>query len=400
MCDGEGAPLSDARTREPAAAPAQAGGDVEPAAAEALERLRQAIDAVDRRLLEELNRRAELVRQVGDIKRQTRSAVYHAARERDLVAALVAANPGPFPSAGIPPVFREIISATRSLELRPRVAYLGPAGTFSHQAARDTFGSLADFVAVASVAEVIAAVERGDADHGIVPVENTTEGVVTQSLDALLESELPLCGEALLRISLQLMSRSVELGRVRRVASHPQPLAQCRSWLDRHLPGAERVETASTAAAAELARQHDDVAAIGSALLGEQLDLPILAPAIEDRRDNTTRFVVVGGEPPGPSGNDLTCVAYTVRKGESGALHRLLAPFARHGVNLTSIQARPLKGTPWEYVFFLDVEGHRSEVRVIQALGEAARVANSSRVLGSFPRATVPPRTREPGGAA
>lgn len=388
--------MNDPRTRNPAAAPAS---DEAAPEGEALAALRIAIDAVDRRILGELNRRAELVRRVGELKRSERSAVYRAARERDLVAALVAENPGPFPNAGISPVYREIISATRSLELRLRVAFLGPEGTFSHLAARETFGTLCDAVPVATIPDVFAAVERGDADHGVVPVENTTEGVVTQALDALLESELPICGEILLRISHHLMSRSGELADVRRVASHPQPLAQCRTWLDRHLPGAARVETPSTAAAAELARQDGEVAAIGSALGGELAGLRTIAACIEDRRDNTTRFLVVGGDPPRASGCDLTSVAYTVRKGESGALYRLLEPFARHGVNLTSIQARPLKGTPWEYVFFIDLEGHRSEPQVTEAFEEAARLAHSHRVLGSFPRA-VAPAAREAGEGA
>jgi chorismate mutase / prephenate dehydratase len=387
-------PMNDPRSQQPATVPRGATHHGSGAEEAALGKLREGIDAIDRRILVELNRRAGLVKQVGDLKRQSREGVYQAARERDLVEALVAANPGPFPDASIAPVFREIISATRSLEVRLRVAFLGPAGTFSHLAARELFGSTADFVPVASIADVFAAVERGDADHGIVPVENTTEGVVTQTLDALLESPLSLSGESQLRISLHLLSRSGEIARVRRVASHPQPLAQCRGWLDRHLSAASRLEMPSTAAAAELARQHEDVAAIGSALLGELLELRTVAPSIEDRRDNTTRFLVLGGDAPRASGNDLTSVVYTVRKAEAGALHRLLDPFARHSVNLTSIQARPLKGTPWEYVFFFDVEGHRSDAHVEAALADAGRFANSHRVLGSFPRAAVPLRPR------
>jgi chorismate mutase / prephenate dehydratase len=387
--------MNDPRSRVPATAPSGAACERASGDDAALRSLREGIDAVDRRILAELNQRAELVRQVGEVKRASRAGIYQAARERDLVGALVEANPGPFPDAGIAPVFREIISATRSLELRLRVAFLGPAGTFSHLAAREVFGALADFVPAATIAEVLAAVERGEADHAILPIENTTEGVVTQTLDALLDSELSLCGESLLRVSLHLLSRSGEASRVSRVASHPQPLAQCRGWLDRHLPGTVRIEMPSTAAAAELARREEDVAAIGSALLGELMDLRAIAPSIEDRRDNTTRFLILGGDAPRPSGHDLTSVVYTVRKGEAGALHRLLEPFARHAVNLLSIQARPLKGTPWEYVFFLDVEGHRSDERVAAALREAGGVANSHRVLGSFPRAAAPPRARE-----
>ncbi len=355
---------------------------------EALAQLRSTIDAVDRSILASLNRRAELVKQIGEQKRVERKSVYRAARERDLIDALVRSNRGDFPASGIRSVFREIISATYSLEARLRIAYLGPEGTFSHAAARGSFGGDAEYVPVATIGDVVTAVERGEADLGVVPVENSTDGVVTQTLDALIDSRLALCGEAVLRISHFLLSQSGRLADVTRVASHPQPLAQCRHWLDRHLAGVPRFETASTTAAAALAQKDPGTAAIASELAGELKGLATIAANIEDRRDNTTRFLVIGGDAPGPSGNDLTTLAYTVRKSESGALHRLLAPFAAHGVNLTSIQARPLKGTPWEYVFFLDLEGHHSDERVQRACADAAKLATSWRVLGSFPRAS------------
>jgi chorismate mutase/prephenate dehydratase len=360
----------------------------EPSAdAAALARLRAQIDAIDRALLAELNRRAALVEQVGQLKAGRRDLVYRAGRERDLVEALIRENAGPFPSAALPAVYREILSAMRALEARLRVAYLGPAGTSSHVAAREAFGAQAELVPVQTLADVIGAVERGQVDHALLPIENTSEGVVTQALDALLACEVPLAGERWLRISYELVAQGGRLADVRRVASHPQALAQCRGWLDRNLPGAERLEASSTAAAAELAAREAGTAAIVNPFLAAESGLASLASAIEDRRDNTTRFLVLGGAPPPPSGTDLTMLAYTVRKAESGALHRLLEPFARLGVNLTSIQARPLKGAPWEYVFFLDLEGHQSEARVREAVETAGRVANSFRVLGSFPRA-------------
>jgi chorismate mutase/prephenate dehydratase len=352
--------------------------------------LREQIDAVDRSLLEKLNERARLVQSVGRLKAGTGSPVYEPARERQIVEQLTAANPGPFPSRGIAPVFREIVSATRSLERVLRVGFFGPEGTFTHQAARRQFGELAGLESLASIPEVFAAVERDRIDLGVVPVENTTEGVVTQTLDALAEHEVAICGEVVLRISQQLLSRSGRLEDVRQVVSHPQPIAQCRLWLDRHLPGVERVEAASTASAAQRAAADGSVAAIGSAIAGEVYGLRTIEPSIEDRRDNTTRFAVIGKQSPPPSGNDLTSVLFTIRKDEAGALHRLLAPFAEQGLNLTSIQLRPIKGKPWEYLFFLDVEGHRSDPRLIRALEGAARVAHTQRVLGSFPRAESP----------
>jgi len=364
-----------------------AWADESPADAAELRRLREQIDAVDRGLLQQLNQRAALVEAVGRLKAGRRDLVYRAGRERDLVEALIRENPGPFPSAALPAVYREIISAMRSLEARLRVAYLGPAGTSSHVAAREAFGAQVELVPVVTLADVIGAVERGQVDHALLPIENTSEGVVTQALDALLECEVPLAGERWLRISYQLISQSGLRSDVRRVASHPQALAQCRGWLDRNLAGVERLETSSTAAAADLAAREAGTAAIVNPFLAEESGLASVASAIEDRRDNTTRFLVLGGATPPPSGNDLTMLAYTVRKAESGALHRLLEPFSRLSVNLTSIQARPLKGAPWEYVFFLDLEGHQSEPRVREAVEAAGRVANSFRVLGSFPRA-------------
>jgi chorismate mutase/prephenate dehydratase len=358
-----------------------------PDGASALEALRRRIDEIDLAILERLNQRAEVVRDVGRLKRDREIPVYEPGRERQIVERLRAANPGPFPDAGIEPVFREIVSATRSLEQVLRVAFLGPEGTFSHLAAQDRFGHLADLRAQRTIADVFAAVERGAAELGVVPVENTTDGVVAQTLDLLPDFEGTVCGELQLRISLCLLSRSGRLADVRRVVSHVQPLAQCRGWLDRHLPEVERVEAASTAAAAALAAEDASVAAIGSAVAGEAYGLATVEASIEDRRDNTTRFLLIGRTPPAATGNDLTSLVFTLRKDESGALHRLLEPFASFGVNLTSLQLRPIQGKPWEYLFFLDVEGHRDDPAVAQALEAAARVANSHRVLGSYPRA-------------
>jgi chorismate mutase/prephenate dehydratase len=353
-----------------------------------LVRLREHIDAIDAAILAQLNARAEAVLEVGQLKGQSGLAVYEPAREQAIVGRLVAANPGPFPDRAIGPVFREIVSATRSLEEVLRVAFLGPPGTFSHQAALRHFGHLCEFVPCGAIRDVFAAVARAEAVVGIVPVENTTEGIVTQTYDCLASSELTLCGEARVRISHQLLSRSGDRERVRRIASHPQPLAQCRRWLDAEMPGIERVEVASTVVAARLAAEDDSVAAIASAIAGEEHGLRRVATSIEDRPDNTTRFLVIGRDAPSPGGNDLTSAVFTLRRDESGALWRMLEPFARCRVNLTSIQIRPIEGKPWEYHFFLDVEGHRGEPRVREALDAAAAMANSARVLGSFPRAS------------
>jgi len=357
-----------------------------PADAE-LARLREQIDAVDRAILDQLNARARLVVSVGRLKQGSGGAVYEPTRERQIVEGLRAASEGPFPEAGLAPVFREIISATRSLEDPVPVAYLGPEGTFTHHAALEKFGDLAQLESVASIGDVFAAVETGRVALGVVPAENTTEGVVTQTLDALAEYDVTICAEVVLRISETLLSRSGKLEDVLRVASHPQPLAQCRQWLDRNLPGIPRIETASTAAAARLAAEDGSVAAIGSAAAESVYGLVAIAESIEDRRDNSTRFVVIGRDAPPRSGADLTSAVFTIRKDQPGGLHELIEPMARRGVNLTSIHLRPIKGKPWEYLFFIDLEGHRSDPEVAAALEESGRVAHSTRILGSFPRA-------------
>jgi len=365
------------------------GGDV----ASELARLREAIDAVDAEILTGLNARAALVREVGQVKAGGRhSPVYVASRERDLVARLTDINPGPFPDAGIPHVFREVISATRSLEERVCVAYLGPEGTFSHQAALAQFGSQVDLLPVRHMRDVFSAAEREEAHFGVIPVENSIEGAINPTMDALMESEVVICGEVMIEVSQNLLSETGSLDDVRVVASIPQAVAQCRDWLAAKLPLAEVRDTPSTAAAAQLAAGDRTVAAIGSAVAADSYGLNFVARGIEDQRGNTTRFVVVGKDTPDPSGNDMTSASFTVRRDQAGALYNLLQPFATHEVNLASVQSRPMKGKPWEYVFFIDMEGHATDEAVAQALDEAARYAHSSKILGSFPRAAELPR--------
>lgn len=349
--------------------------------------LREQIDAVDRDILEALNRRAALVRAVGNLKSRGAVPVYAAGRERDLIERLVQSNSGPFPTEGLPHVFREIISATRSLEEAVRVAFLGPQGTFSHEAAVKQFGGMVELISAVSIVQVFDLTERGEAHYGVVPIENATEGVVTTSLDALVESDLNICAELLLEIRQHLMSKTGRREDIEVVASHPQPLAQCGAWLHTHLPHVPTRETASTAAAAALASEDTRIAAVGSEVAAEVYGLRLIDREIEDSRRNTTRFVVVGRESPAASGNDLTAAVFGIHRDQPGAVYRLLEPFARNGVNLSSIQSRPIKGKPWEYLFFIDMEGHVGEQRVAKALEEATQLASTSRLLGSFPRA-------------
>ncbi len=350
--------------------------------------LREKIDSVDREILDRLNRRAELVDEVGRLKSGgERSPIYVASRERDIVGSLIGSNPGPFPNPGIVHVFREIISATRSLEKMVSVSYLGPEGTFSHLAAIRQFGTQVDLQPSQDLSEVFLRTERGETHFGVVPVENSTEGAVTECFDNLVESEVTICGELMLEISQNLLRLGGGIEGIERVASMWQPLAQCRGWLRRCLPGVEIIETTSTAQAAQLAAKDSKLAAIGSEIAADAYGLELVESGIEDLRGNTTRFLVIGRETPEASGNDLTSVVFTARKNQSGALHRLLESFARHDVNLTSIQSRPVKSKPWEYLFFVDMEGHLEDERVARALEEAARLAHSHKILGSYPRA-------------
>ena len=352
-----------------------------------LERLRERIDAIDAAILGNLNERAGVVQEVGRLKQDVGGAVYSAGREAAIVRRLRERNQGPFPDAAIAAVFREIVSATRALEKVVQVSYLGPPGTFSHRAALGLFGRQAELEPQASIADVFAAVERGRVHLGVVPIENTTEGIVTATYDLLPEFGGTLCGELLLAVSYDLLSSRGELADVRCVASHPQALAQCRGWLERNLPGVEQVETASTVAAAKLAAEDAGVAAIAGATAAEHFALRAVESEIEDRRDNTTRFVLIGNESPERGPTDVTAAVFNLRKDESGALHRLLDPFASRGVNLLSLHLRPIKDKPWEYHFFLEIEGHGEEPQVREALEAAGAAAHSHRVLGSFPRA-------------
>lgn len=376
--------MSKDRDDEASADPSWSGADL----AQRLEELRDEIDAVDRVILEQLNLRARLVEDVGRLKSGgERSPIYVASRERDIVANLIQNNPGPFPNPGIAHVFREIISATRSLEKMVSVSYLGPEGTFSHLAAIRQFGTQVDLQPSSNLAEVFLKTERGETHFGVVPVENTTEGAVTECYDSLVDANVTICGELMLEISQNLLRRSGGFEGIERVASMWQPLAQCREWLRRRLPNVEIIETTSTAQAAQLAAQDGQLAAIGSEIAADAYGLEVVESGIEDLRGNTTRFWVIGRETPKASGNDLTSVVFTARKNQSGALHRLLESFARHDVNLTSIQSRPVKSKPWEYLFFVDMEGHLDDPHVGKALAEAAAMAHSHKILGSYPRA-------------
>lgn len=378
-------PQSAGRRRRPSA---KTKGAPSPALADA----RRRIDALDERILQLLADRASVAKEVGAIKRSTKAEVFHdPERERQVLDRLVRRGGKRFPPDAIRAVFREVMSACLSVEEPLRVAYLGPEGTFTQMAARRLFGLQARYRECATIDAVFEAVESGDATYGVVPFENSTEGAVSMTSDALIESKLHIRQEHVLPVAHCLLSRARALADIHTVYSHPQALAQCRSWLAKHLPRAQVVQTTSTAAAAREAHADDHAAAIGADLAGEIHDLPILRANVQDRPENATRFVVIGKKDAPPSGRDRTSIAFGVVD-QRGALRRVLSIFEKSSVNLTRIESRPSRKQAWHYVFLVDVEGHRTDANLARALRSIGRSADFVRVVGSYPRADVTPK--------
>lgn len=359
-----------------------------------LKKLRDQIDNIDDQILDLLNNRASVVLEVGKAKSGESREFYVPSREQAIYERLMAANSGPFPNEAVRKVFREIISASLSLELPMKVAFLGPQTTFTHVAAMQQFGLSAQLVPMKSIPSVFEEVERGRAHYGVVPVENSTEGVVNHTLDMFIGSELQVIAEVLLEISHDLLSRSGQLDRINKVVSHPQALAQCRRWLEENLPEIPLVDVASTAAAAQMAAEDDTAAAIASHAAASQYGIQVAKAKIEDNPNNYTRFLVIGRKVPERSGHDKTSLMFSV-KDEPGILYRMLEPFSKRQINLAKIESRPMKQKAWEYIFFLDLEGHVSDKPVAEAIEELRGCCHFLKVLGSYPLA--PPET-ESGG--
>src|SRR5919197_5058310 len=345
---------------------------------------RSRINDLDNQILALLTQRAEAALQIGDLKRRQDAPSYAPDREADIVRRLSEANRGPLSADTIAAVWREILSGCRALEAALTVAYLGPQATFTHQAALQHFGAAATYRPARSIVEVFDDVERGRADYGVVPVENSTEGAVNVTLDRLTVSDLLICGELKLEITQHLLPRARELGEVKRVVSHLQALAQCRGWLAEHLVDVATEETLSTAAAAELAAADGAVGAIASELAARLYNVPLLRARIEDNPQNATRFLVIGRRPAGATGRDKTSILFAMRN-VPGALYRILEPLARDGINLTKIESRPAKQSPWEYVIFVDLEGHRETHAISAVLREVGERTLFLKVLGSYP---------------
>jgi chorismate mutase/prephenate dehydratase len=383
-------PPRPARARKPATRPTVAA-PIRPE----LEAIRERIDTIDAELHRLINERARYAQQVGISKHASGHTVdfYRPEREAQVLRSALERNRagrGPLRDEEILRLFREIMSACLAQQEPLKVAFLGPEGTFTQQAVYRQFGHSVRALPLTSIEEVFHEVEAGTADFGVVPIENSSEGTVNNTLDMFLTSTLGICGEVELRIHHNLMGRMAALGEVQRICAHPQALAQCRGWLAEYFPGIEKTPVSSNAEGARRARDEDGTAAIAPMAAAELYGLNVLAPEIEDRADNTTRFLVIGAKQFPPSGQDKTTLLVSGAHTDApGALFRLLEPLARHAISMTRIESRPSRRRKWDYVFFIDVEGHAAGEPLATALAQLKGQASLCRVLGSYPRAIL-----------
>lgn len=349
-----------------------------------LENLRGEIDIIDAETLKLLNKRANIAIEIADIKKRANLKIYAPEREKAILERIISLNKGPFPSNALKVIFREIISASLSLEDTLKIAYLGPEGTFTNLAALRHFGSSADYISVDSIKAVFDAVEGGKADYGLIPIENSNEGVVSYTLDLFMDYDLKISAEIMLEVSHNLLSKSGNKSRVKRLYSHPQAIAQCKTWLKANMSDVSIFESTSTAKAAEIASKDEETAAIASELAAKLYDLLFIEKQIEDKRDNYTRFFVIAKDYPLKTEKDKTSILFSV-KDKPGALYDALLPFKKLKINLTKIESRPSKRRAWEYIFFIDMEGHLEDKKVKKAMDEAIDICLYLKHLGSYP---------------
>lgn len=355
-----------------------------------LAELRKRIDEIDVNIQTLISERAQCAAQVAEAKQAMGETghFYRPEREAQVLRAVMERNQGPLSNESIAGLFREIMAACLALEKPLTVAFLGPAGTYTHSAAVKHFGNLIEPHPVNSIEEVFRLVDAEGANFGVVPVENSTEGVVNHTLDLLMQSHLSISGEVELRIRHNLLTREQDLSTIERVYSHQQALAQCRLWLDRNVPNAERIAVNSNAEGVLLARDHEHSAAIAGTMASDLYDMPVIAPDIEDEPHNTTRFVVVGKYKAPPSGNDRTSLLVFAHN-RPGSLFSLLKPLAERNISMSNIESRPSKSGVWEYVFFIDIDGHQSAAEVGEAIAEIEASSAMVKILGSYPRAVL-----------
>jgi len=347
-----------------------------------LKKFREQIDCLDDELLKIVNQRAALAQQIGHLKED--GVVLRPEREAQVLQRMQKNNSGPLTNAAIAQLFTEVMSQCRALEGPLTVAYLGPEGTFSEAAALKRFGRAVQGQPCATIDEVFCAAESGAVNYGMVPVENSSEGAIGRTLDLLLQSPLKVCGEVMLAVHQCLLARQCDLSAIKTVYSHSQSLGQCQSWLNTNLPNAVRISAASNAEAARLAAENPDSAAIAGSQAAAHFGLSVCVENIEDDARNTTRFLVLGNQQVAPSGNDKTSLVLSAAN-RPGAVHDLLVPLARHGVSMTRFESRPARSGLWEYVFYMDIEGHQADEKVAAALAELKQVAAFAKVLGSYP---------------
>ncbi len=350
-----------------------------------VDRIRKEIDSLDREIVTLLNRRLRLASEIGRLKRENGTSVYVPKREEEVLRNLVAFNPGPLGEKALRAVYREIMSAAIALEKETCVAFLGPEATFTHQAALKKFGASLEYRPYSNISDIFSAVEKGEADYGVIPIENSTEGAVFHSLDMLVESDLKIVAQVYLEIAHNLLSCSPR-EEIRRVYSHPQALGQCRQWLQANLPGAVLEDCSSTAAAVRRVKEEPGGAAVAGSLAGELYGVPVVAAGIQDRSDNITRFLVIGETPSGPveNGENKTSLVVSIRD-EVGALQKTIAPFSSRGINLCKIESRPSRRKPWDYYFFIDIIGHYEDGAVREAFRELEGYCPFVKWLGSYP---------------
>ena len=348
--------------------------------------LRAQIDAIDQELLELLSKRAKAAQEVGHIKNESSAPIFRPERENQVIQNVLQKNPGPLLADGLASIWREIMSACRALESKQTIAYLGPTGTFSEQAAHQFFGQSISGLPCVSLDEVFKAVEKGAATFGVVPVENSSEGAVSRTLDLLLESPLQISGEVVLPIRHHLLTKHGNLDGVKTVCAHAQALAQCQQWLSVHAPQLQRQAVSSNAEAARMASKDSSIAAIAGEPAQLAYGLQIVSAQIQDDPNNRTRFVVIGQYACQPCGQDQTSLVLSVAN-QPGAVHHLLGPLAKHGVSMTRFESRPARKGSWEYHFYIDIEGHTSDAKVATAIAELKKIAAFYKNLGSYPRA-------------
>lgn len=355
-----------------------------------LDRIRQRIDGLDQQIQDLLNARAAAAQEVANIKLASDpdAVFYRPEREAQILRAIKQRNQGPLDAEAVARVFREIMSECLALEMPLRIAYLGPEGTFTQAAAFKHFGHAVKTMPMAAISDVFQDVESGGCHYGVVPVENSSEGVVSHTLDMFLYSPLKICGEVALRIHQSLLGNDAGLDQIKTIYSHQQSLAQCRGWIDRHLPQVERIPVGSNAEAAKRASTDRQAAAIAGATAAELYGLHVLVPNIEDEAGNTTRFLVIGKNKVPLSGDDKTSLLLSTRN-ESGGLHRLLGPLAEHQISMTRIESRPSRRDNWDYVFFIDINGHRDDEYVTPALDALRAQAGMYKELGSYPKSVL-----------